>query len=397
MPHAIIAGGGIGGLTAALCLHQKGWDIQLLEQAPALTEMGAGIQISPNGMKVLKQIGIDEAVSNIAFQPDGTELRIGKTGRTIFSIPTKEIAEQRWGAPYLQIHRADLLNILATALNARAPGAVQTNAHVASYRQENGKAVAILKDGAELTGDLLIGADGIHSNIRQTMQGNDAPRFTGNVAWRVVVPTGKLGTLLPPKTGCAWVGPGRHAVTYFLRQGKLVNLVGIVERDDWQEEGWTIQGTRKEALEDFRDFHPVIQNILDKADTHYRWALHDRKPLKQWTDGPIALMGDACHPMLPFLAQGAVQAIEDAWVLAEQVANGENIAESLRTYQALRLPRTANVQNGARANMGLFHKRGRLQQFLTYGPMKLAATFVPSYINHRMDWIYGHDVVSGTD
>ena len=392
MPEAIIVGGGIGGLCAALCLLEKGWQVSVLEQAPALTEVGAGLQISPNGMKVLKALNLDTLVCAAGFEPEGTELRIGQTGNVIFEVPMKNSALRRWGAPYIQIHRADLLQILIDAVEAVSPAIIRTNIRVEGYQIEDNK-VQIRTDRNEPEmADLLIGADGIHSAIREAMLGSDRPRFTGNVAWRTVVPTERLGKNLPPPTGCAWVGPGRHSVTYPLRQGKLINWIGVVERDSWTEEGWTIPGSRTEALAEFADFHPVIHEIINQADTHFRWALHDRAPLEKWCDGPVALLGDACHPMLPFLAQGAVMALEDAYVLAKRVSEAGQVSEGLKQYENDRLIRTAKVQAGARSNMGLFHKRTRISQIATYAPMKMVANLAPSFIHSRMDWLYGHDV-----
>ncbi len=397
MPKAIISGGGIGGLTAALCLIQKGWDVQVLEQASALTDIGAGIQISPNGMNVLRQLGLEEQILQAGFLPKSNELRIGKTGAQVFQIPVKEIAPKRWGAAYVQIHRADLLRILADRLEEQRAGSLRTNAKIISYQQDDKSVTAQFATGEEIAGDILIGADGIHSQIKAQILGRDAPRFTGNVAWRMTVPREKLEPLLPPETGCVWVGAKRHAVTYYLRQGKLVNLVGIVERDDWQEEGWTIEGKKEDALADFENYHPIILNIIAQAEQHHLWALYDRAPLEKWVEGRVALLGDACHPMLPFLAQGAVMAMEDAWILGEMLgevlgAQNTDIVQALKSYQSLRFHRTAKVQAAARANMHLFHRRTKLSQFTTYGAMKLAATLSPALIHKRMDWLYGHDV-----
>ena len=393
MPKAIIVGGGIGGLTAALCLAARGWAVRVLEQAPALGEVGAGVQLSPNAMKVLRKLGLEEAVAAVAFQPDGNEMRIGATGARVFEIKTDAAAMARWGAPYLQIHRADLLDILAGALAERAPEAVRTNALVSGYRQEDGHAVAVLESGEEAGGDVLVGADGIHSAVRAQMLGADAPRFTGAIAWRAVVPTERLGDLAPPKTGCVWVGSGRHAVSYYLRGGALVNLVGVVARGDWREEGWTLRGTKAEALADFTGYHPIVRNIIEQADAHHRWAIYDRPPLPQWAAGRVALLGDACHPMPPFLAQGAAMAVEDAWVLAAQAAENPDIPEALRRYRTLRFPRTAKMQKAARANGRLFRRRTKLGQWATYGTLKLAARLFPAAMSRRLDWIYGHDVV----
>ena len=226
------------------------------------------------------------------------------------------------------------------------------------------------------------------------MLGDDTPVFTGNVAWRAVVPMEKLGDLAPRPTACVWMGPGKHCVTYRLRRGALINFVGVVERDDWTIESWSERGTKAEALADFDGWHPTITRILNEAEELYRWALFDRAPLAKWADGRVALMGDAAHPMLPFMAQGAAMAVEDAWTLAQQLALTENAPRALQNYQSLRLARASRVQALSRANAKTFHKRTRLNQLGTYGPMWLAGKLVPTAIHARQDWLYGHDVTA---
>ena len=381
----LIIGAGIGGLTLAHALLKRGLSVRVLEAAAELKDVGAGIQIPPNAMKGLRALGLDTAVRVRAFQPEAIEARMGQSGRGVFNIPLAEYAETRWGAPYLHIHRADYIAALSESLPKEI---IQFGARVTGYRQ-TGQGVSVsLEEGADIAGSYLIGADGIKSAVRQQMLGAEAPDFTGNMAWRAVVPIDRLGELAPNPTACAWFGPGRHAVTYRLgAKGDLVNFVGVVEREDWQEEGWSMRGETADALKDFKGWHPAITRVIEKADTLHRWALFDRKPLSRWTDGRVALMGDAAHPMLPFLAQGAAMAVEDAWVLAEVLAKGQD----LNVYQKRRLPRTSKVQAASRANMGLFHKRSRTAQLVTYGPMWMAGKVLPNIVHKRMDWLYGFD------
>lgn len=392
---AIVAGGGIGGLAAALAFRQRGWEVAVLERAPALVEVGAGIQISPNGMKVLAALGVAEALAARAFEPEALELRLGRSGRRIFSIPAGPAATARWGAPYLHVHRADLLAILATALEARAPGCLRLPAQVTQYSQTAQAVAAHLADGTAVEGDVLVGADGIHSAIRTQMIGPDEPVFTGNVAWRAVVPMERLGAHTPPPTACVWAGPGRHAVTYRLRGGTLANFVGVVERDGWTREGWSEEGTREETLADFAGWHPVVTHLIAQAGTHYRWALFDRAPLPRWSDGRATLLGDAAHATLPFLSQGAVMALEDAWILAREcAASPADIPAALTRFYALRIARTSAVQKGSRANAKTFHRRTRMSQLATYGPMWLAARLAPGVVRSRQDWLYAADVTA---
>ncbi|WP_300392614.1 FAD-dependent monooxygenase [Henriciella sp.] len=390
---ALIAGGGIGGLTAALCLLRNGWSVHVLEAAPALQEVGAGLQLSPNAMKVIDALGLSEAIRTVAFEPEALELRLGQSGRRVFSIPAGEAARKRWGAPYLHIHRADLLGVLEQAVRSDPNAVISLGAEVSSYELKDQGAELRLASGEPLAADLIIGADGIRSMLRTQMLGPDRPRFTGNLAWRMVVEMDKLSTP-PPPTACVWAGRGRHAVTYRLRGGKLANLVGVVERTDWQGEGWSEEGARENALADFEGWVPQVTEIIDKADTHFRWALFGRNPLPRWHEGAVALLGDACHPMLPFMAQGAAMAIEDGWVLAREVGQAATVEAGLARYAALRWSRATRVQNASRANMTTFHRRNPLMRLATYGPMWIAGQTLPGFVRSRQDWIYGHDVTA---
>ena len=383
----LIVGAGIGGLTLAHALVKRGLTVRVLESAAALENIGAGIQIPPNAMKVLRALGLDIAIRARAFQPQAIEARMGQTGRGVFKIPLADYAVKRWGAPYLHIHRAEYIAALSESL---PKDIIQYGVRVTGYRQ-TGQGVSVsLEEGADIAGSYLVGADGIKSAVRTQMLGPDAPDFTGNMAWRAVIPAERLGELMPNPSACAWFGPGRHAVTYRLgAKGELVNVVGVVERDDWREEGWSMRGETSEALQDFKDWHPVIMRVIEAADTLHRWALFDRKPLSRWVEGRVALLGDAAHPMLPFLAQGAAMAVEDAWVLAEALAEGRDLSK----YQKQRLPRTSKVQDASRANMGLFHKQTPAAQLTTYGPMWMAGKLAPNIVHRRMDWLYGFDAV----
>lgn len=390
----IISGAGIGGLTTALCCLRKGAQVTILERAPKLGEVGAGIQIPPNAMKVFEALGLQDALAEIAFRPEAIEARMGRSGLPLFNIPLADDAVARWGAPYLHIHRADYIAVLEHALRAQAPAAMRLGADVTGYQQNENGVTVHLSDGSAVTGDVLIGADGIHSPVRETMLGPQAPVFTGNVAWRAVVPMEKLGDLAPHPTACAWMGAGKHCVTYRLRRGELANLVAVVERDDWTVESWNERGTNEEALAEFDGWHPTLTRILSEATELYRWALFDRAPLANWVDGRVALLGDAAHPMLPFMAQGAAMAVEDSFVLADELAASDDIETGLHAYQQRRQKRTAAVQAGSRANAKTFHKRTRLSQLATYGPMWVAGKIAPTAIHARQDWLYGHDVTA---
>jgi salicylate hydroxylase len=389
----LIAGGGIGGITAALCCVDAGLDVELFERSPAFGEVGAGIQISPNGMKVLERLGLRPALAQVAFSPKALEMRMGVSGAPLFTIPMGDEAASRYGAPYYHVHRADLLDVLSQALNKRAPRAARLNKEIASLSQGSAGVTLAFADGTSAQGDAVIGADGIQSRIREQLFGGERPRFTGNVAWRLVVPADGLATLVPP-TACVWVGPGRHAVTYYLRRGELVNFVGVVERDDWQTESWTERGEKAELIADFAGWANPVTAVIERAHECYRWALFDRDPLPSWSVGRVTLLGDACHAMLPFLAQGAVMAIEDAWVLSRKLKTMGATA-AFAAYEAERKPRTSRAQHAARARMSLYHRRGALGQLAAHGTIWLAARLAPGVVKASNDWLFAHDVVAG--
>ncbi len=390
--HVLISGGGIGGLTAALAFQKLGHQVTVFEQSSTLHEVGAGLQLSPNGMRVFEALGVSSRVEKDAFRPRSQELRFGKGGGRILSIPLRDSSRARWGGEYLHVHRADLVEALGNALKDRQPDAVHLGQRVVAYTQASDTVDALLENGTTVRGDLLIGADGIHSTLREQMIGPDKPHYTGHVAWRAVVPVSELGKDAPPESACVWVGAKRHAVTYRLRRGSVANLVAVVESREPLSESWTATGSRDEALAEFKGWTLVVRSILEKAQSLNRWALYDRKPLDKWSEGRVVLLGDACHPMLPFLAQGAVMAIEDAYVLARLVSRSGDMAKALQTYEAVRKPRTSRVQAGARRNAVLFHRGDPVSQMATYGPIWLAGHFLPSFAHGQYDWIYAHDV-----
>ncbi|MEL7131069.1 MAG: FAD-dependent monooxygenase [Pseudomonadota bacterium] len=386
--NALIVGGGIGGLTAAIALRMRGWDVSVFEQAPALTEIGAGLQISPNGWRVLEALGVAPLLAETMFEPDAIEMRLGVSGRRVFHLPIKGYAIRRWGAPYLHMHRADLIEALALRLRQLDDSAIQTGRSVAGYTADG---AVLFEDGTKEHGDLVVGADGLHSVIRRQMLGADAPRFTGNVAWRAVVPMEDLA-ITPPPTACVWAGDRRHAVTTRLRAGMLANFVGIVEQPQPAPEGWQIEGSRDEAAAAFARWDPVISGLIAKAPVLNRWALFDRAPLPRWHAGRVVLLGDAAHPMLPSMAQGAVQALEDAWTLAAVLDATADRESALQRYFDLRIARTTRIQAGSAANARLFHKASALGQVAFYGPMAVGARIAPGLVHARQDWIYRHDV-----
>jgi salicylate hydroxylase len=380
----VVVGGGIGGLTAALCLTRRGLSVTVVEQAPRFEEIGAGIQLSPNCTRVLHCLGLEEALRQDAFLPEATQFRHWRTGKVISQSPLGEAALARFGTPYYHMHRGDLLKVLVTAAEADPLIRLITGLRIDTVTQDD-SGVRAEAGGEILEGEYLVGADGIHSVVRAALWGAEKPRFTGNVAWRALVPADRLppGLIRPMST--AWWGPGRHFVHYFVRRGELVNCVCVVEKAGWEVESWTEPGDHAELRADFAGWHETIGQLIDNMDRDslFKWALHDRAPMGRWSQGRITLLGDACHPTLPFMAQGAAMAIEDAAVLADCLA-AEGGERALRRYETLRLKRTARIQNGSRRNATLFHLSG-VKAWLRDRAARKAG-------ERTMDGLYGYNV-----
>jgi len=355
----LVAGGGIGGITASLCLARSGWQVEVFEQAPAFAEVGAGIQLSPNCTRVLHSLGLQDALRAQACLPEGTQFRHWRSGRVIAESKLGEHVVAKYGMPYYHIHRGDLLRVLVDAAAAESAITLHTDARVDGFVQDASQ-VALQVGGADHHGDLVVGADGIRSVIRAGLWGEESPRFTGNVAWRALVPVERLPAGLIRPMSTAWWGPHKHFVHYYVCGGALVNCVCVVEKQGWEIESWTERGDYAELKADFAGWHADIQRLIDNADRDslFKWALYDRPPMRQWGQGRVTLLGDACHPTLPFMAQGAAMAIEDGAVLAACLAGGGEVGASLQRYEDLRRARTAGIQNGSRRNATTFHLSG---------------------------------------
>ncbi len=355
----LVVGGGIGGLSAALCLAKRGHEVTVFEQASALRDVGAGIQLSPNCSRVLHHLGLEPELKAAAFLPEAIQFRHWRNGRVIGASPLGEDAVRRYGFPYYHVHRADLLDILVAAAQRLPNILLRCDTKVRCFSQDDTRATLSSPDGPH-DGDVLLGADGIHSVIRAGLWGDDRPRFTGCVAWRALVPADRLPQGMVRPMATAWWGPGGHFVHYYVRRGELVNCVGVIEKAGWEVESWTARGDHAEFAADFAGWHDDIQRLIDNAerDSLFKWALHDREPMPRWGKGRVSLLGDACHPTLPFIAQGAAMSIEDAAVLAGCLAVDNEASAALQRYERLRRDRTAGVQRGSRRNATLFHLAG---------------------------------------
>ncbi|MEP2990319.1 MAG: FAD-dependent monooxygenase [Parasphingorhabdus sp.] len=393
--HILIAGGGIAGLTAALACLKAGFTVEIFEQAPELSEIGAGIQIGPNAARVLHALDLLSKLEEIGSQPASQEMRFGPTNLNIFRSELGAAARKKYGAPYYLLHRADLISMLGDTVEKRASGSLKLGKTVSSYRKDISGVTLQFEDGSEAQGDVIVAADGIHSVLRGQMMGKEKPRFTGNIVWRAMVPATERLRKLISDSMCIWVGPEKHCVTYWLRGGEMLNFVGAVERDDWTTESWFESGDKSEFAQDFGGWSEPISAVIEAAEDCSRWALFDRDPQPRWTDGPVALVGDACHPMLPFLAQGAAMAIEDAWVLVAKLQTmSDDIPAALNRYETERLPRASKVQGAARARMHSNHQTTAWGQVKTYAPMWFSSRLTPDKFDGRFKWLFEKDVVA---
>lgn len=386
----LIAGAGIAGLTAALSLIRRGFEVRVLEQAPELHEVGAGLQLSANGTRLLFQLGLEDTLRAQALEPDGKEVRIWNTGeaRLLFDLGTE--SEARYGYPYLMIHRSDLHSALADAVEAAQPGALMLGRRVVGLHDDDEQATLTFADGTTISGQAVVGADGVHSVLRGLMFGKHAPDYTGCVAWRGIARADALPPSLRRSIGTNWVGPGAHAIHYPVRGGELVNFVGIVEREEWTEESWTATGSREECARDFAGWHADVQALIANLEVEPNcWGLMGRAPMDRWWHGRSCLIGDACHPTLPFLAQGANMAIEDGFVLARCMdAHRDDLAEAFSRFQALRLERTSRVVIGSAENAKRFHNP-------TLAEPAGARAYVeeqwrPELVEQRYDWLFAY-------
>lgn len=384
----LIAGAGIGGLTAALALLRSGIDVEVYEQAPELKEVGAGVQLAANGTRVLYALGVGEELKALSCEAQGKEIRHWQTGETwkLFDLGPASI--ERYGFPYFTVYRPDLLEVLARAVRRAKPDAIHLGARCAGFTQDDASVTLQLENGATVRGDALIGADGVHSRIRQTVLGPDRPEFTGTIAWRGVVPMERLPKHMARMVGSNWVGPGGHIVHYPLRAGKVMNFVGVLERGDWRIESWTARGTTEELASDYRGWHEDIQAFIRAIDTPYKWALMVRAPLERWTSRRVTLLGDAAHSMLPFLAQGAVMAIEDGFVLARALAQ-YGVEDGLQHYEAARRDRTRRTVEGSAANMHRFHNRALADP--VEGKRFIDREWTSQRIADRYEWLFRYD------
>jgi salicylate hydroxylase len=389
----IILGGGIGGLAAALALIRRGIDVTVYEAAPELKEVGAGIQIGPNGTRVLHALGLKAALEEMQMLAAGKQARLWNTGQTWTTFDLGTIAFQRYGSPHALVHRGDLQAALADAIRRERPDAIVLGRRFAALAQDADGVDLTFADGGSARAALAIGADGIRSQVRASLFGRDAPEFIGVVAWRGLVPMEELPPHISRTLAVNWLGPGGHALHYPVRRGELMNIVAFAERSDWQVESWTERGTREELAHDFRGWHADLHAILGRIAEPYKWALMMRPAMERWSMGRVTLLGDACHPTLPFLGQGAVMAIEDAFVLAACIGRYPgDPAAAFGAYEAERRERTAAIVRRSLATRSSAINRA-------FASAESAAAHIErewrqERVTERYDWIYRYDATA---
>lgn len=354
----LVAGGGIGGLAAASVLARDGHAVTVLEQAPEFGEIGAGIQLGPNIFKMFDYLGITEAVNQVAYFPPGLGMMDVRTGERVVRVPLGDVSRAAYGFPYGVIYRADLHDVFLAQCRALPNVTLRTRAKLASFTQDDHGVMVTLEGGETLAGAALIGADGLWSRVREAVVGDGKPRVSGHIAYRAVLKREDVPAHLWDDDVTLWGGEKTHLVTYPLRRGELFNLVAVFHSNKY-DEGWNTFGDTAELDERFAHAVPRVKELLGKIETWKMWVLCDREPVKNWTDQRVTLLGDAAHPMLQYLAQGAGQAIEDAVVLREALRFTQgNVTEAFQKYQAVRYLRTGRVQLTARFYGDIYHAAG---------------------------------------
>lgn len=385
----IVAGAGIGGLTAALALARKGFRVLVCEQAHELSEAGAGLQLSPNAARLLIELGLSDTLPPHVVMPNYLSIRRGRSGGEIARMQLGEQIAFRYGAPYWIIHRADLQAVLRDAALAHPDITLRLGARLHDLAIHQNGVTAQIRHGDQVSDEravALVGADGLWSQTRRILGDTSTPRFSGRSAWRATVAATAMPEAFREPAVHLWLGRGAHLVHYPVRAGALINIVAIVG-DAWHAEGWSVPGRRDELLQRFGtlSWGSEARAVLNAPETWLKWALFERPPLRRWGRGGVTLLGDAAHPMLPFLAQGAAMAIEDAAVLADCLAaSHDDPRHALRQYETLRQPRTARVQRAARFTGEMYQLDGPL----AFARNVMLGRMGSENLRARYDWLY---------
>ena len=352
-----------------------------------MREVGAGVQVSPNAARILNRLGLEDALRRFGVRPRASVIRRWDDGRVIARQPLADVSELNFGAPYYTFHRAELLEVLSAAV---PDGVVHLDHRCVGLSQHEDGVEVRFHNGVTTDADVVVGADGIHSTVREIIVGPESPRFSGHVAYRGLVPAERVAHLGMELVTSVWWGPNHHFVSYFVGAGaRYYNWVAVTP-GEWRIESWTAKGEVADALKGFEGWHPPVRAIIESVGATNRWALYDRDPLPRWTVGRVTLMGDAAHPMLPYMAQGAVQSIEDAAVLAKclEIGDMHDVSAGLHRYEQTRKPRASRCQEGSRRNAIVYHLGDGEEQRKRDAQLAAAASAsVP-----QNAWLYGHDV-----
>ncbi|HYP83075.1 FAD-dependent monooxygenase [Variovorax sp.] len=385
-----IVGAGIGGVALARALRLRGIDAYLFERAGAFGEIGAGVQITPNAAKVLRALGLADQLDRVGFLPEAMVGRNWDTGRELFRTPLREICPRLFGADFYHVHRADVHAILCQDIPADR---VRFNVQCVGVDRTAHGATARFSDGSSFEADLIVGADGIHSVVRDALWGQSKASFTGHMCWRALVPVAQHPLPFVSPDASFWMGPKAHIVTYYVKGGAAVNIVAVNESAEWVAESWTEPSTREELLAAYQGWHPNIIALFERVESSqtFKWGLFDRDPMQAWSQGRVTLLGDAAHPMLPFLSQGAAMAIEDGYVLAAALSHCPDVEAALRAYEAERRPRTARVQLEARERGRTYHLSTPEEQRQRDLEMQRQQAQNPNAVGIKAEWVYEYD------
>jgi 2-polyprenyl-6-methoxyphenol hydroxylase-like FAD-dependent oxidoreductase len=392
-PRIVVVGGGIGGLAAALALERRGVEVVVAEQSAMLSEVGAGLNLTPNAVKACRALGIEQEVEAIGSGWNFLIIRSWKSGRLI-SRTNRADFSQRFGAPNLTVHRADLLEVLSGALKSTD---IRLGMRCVGVETSERSAAARFADGSAIEADLVVGADGIHSMVRQSLFGADAPRFTGCVCWRGMAEVEKLPRDINTDDGAIWMGPHGHVVHYPVQRGALLNIVAHIDSDAWTEESWTHRCDVSELMATYAGWNSDLTRLYPCSESWYKWALYDRDPLERWSRGRATLLGDSAHAMLPYLGSGAGMALEDGCVLAAMIARTpDDLIEALAAYERTRMPRARAAVLGSRARARENHLASpfaRLKRDIKFVLReRFGAGKARDNTAFKVGWLYSYDV-----
>jgi salicylate hydroxylase len=388
-PRVVIIGGGIGGLTTALALERRGIEVTVCEQSPALSEIGAGLNLTPNAIKAFRALGLENEIIAIGSGSNFMNIRSWKSGRFISRTPRGDF-QRRYGAPNLTVHRADLLELLGAALKSAA---IRLGAHCIAVEHRGRIAIARFADGSEIEADVLVGADGIHSVVRNSLFGTETPRFTGCICWRGMAPIASVPDDIDTADGTLWMGPHGHVVHYLVHRGELLNIVAHFDSAAWTEESWTRECDAAEPLAAYAGWNSALVRLFACSARWYKWALYDRDPLERLSRGRATLLGDSAHAMLPYLGQGAAMAIEDGCVLAAMIArHSDDLDQALAGYERLRAPRTQAAVFGSRQRARENHLASPWARMKRDVRFALRGRFGIDRTAFQSAWLYNYDV-----